>query len=243
MSKSNIHDFAVTSQSKPILLNVLSIDDDEIDRMRLLKTCRKAGLMVDFTEAANLGEMRECLAVETYDLVFIDHNLGMDTGLDALGILLAHEEQVNAVPIMLTSSVDYHIAVEAMRRGCADYIVKDELTVDALIKSVTSAIERRALYGALSEARSSESELKSIFERFMVSCGPEMRELLRRSMMGVRAVKMQARSDDNVDPTLLANLSMFERGAKDLVVFMDDLESVVGAGRRLTVNELRKRIQ
>ena len=62
-------------------------------------------------------------------------------------------------------------------------------------------------------------------------------------MMGVRAVKMQARSDDNVDPTLLANLSMFERGAKDLVVFMDDLESVVGAGRRLTVNELRKRIQ
>lgn len=36
---------------------------------------------------------------------------------------------------------------------------------------------------------------------------------------------------------------MFERSAKDLVAFMDDLESVVGEGRRLTVNELRKRIQ
>ena len=243
MSKMQVYDYALRSGAKPILLNVLSIDDYEIDRMRLLKICRKAGLMVDFTEAANLEEVRECLAIESFDLVFIDHNLGMDTGLDALAILLSHEDQVNAIPIMLTSSMDYHIAVEAMRRGCADYIVKDELTVDALIKSVTSAIERRALYGALSDARASESELKAVFERFMVSCGPEMRELLRRSMMGVRAVKMQARSDDSVDPTLLANLSMFERSAKDLVAFMDDLESVVGQGRRLTVNELRKRIQ
>ncbi|NIZ13825.1 response regulator [Phaeobacter sp. HF9A] len=243
MSNTLVHDYALTTGAKPVLLNVLSIDDDEIDRMRLLKICRKAGLMVDFTEAANLDEMRECLEIDHFDLVFIDHDLGMDTGLDALRILLAHEDQVSAIPIMLTSSVDYHIAVEAMRRGCADYIVKDELTVDALIKSVTSAIERRALYGALTDARASETELKSIFERFMLSCGPEMRELLRRSMMGVRAVKMQARSDDSVDPTLLSNLSMFERGAKDLVAFMDDLESVVGAGRRLTVSELRKRLQ
>jgi len=178
MSKMNVQDYALMSGAKPVLLNVLSIDDDEIDRMRLLKICRKAGLMVDFTEAANLAEMRECLDVDAFDLVFIDHDLGMDTGLDALGILLSHEDQVGAVPIMLTSSVDYHVAVEAMRRGCADYIVKDELTVDALIKSVTSAIERRALYGALTDARASESELKSVFERFMVSCGPEMRELL-----------------------------------------------------------------
>ncbi|TNJ45925.1 response regulator [Phaeobacter sp. B1627] len=243
MSKVQLPDYALTSGAKPVLLNVLSIDDDEIDRMRLLKICRKAGLMVDFTEAANLAEMRECLDIESFDLVFIDHNLGMDTGLDALGVLMSHEDQVSAIPIMLTSSVDYHIAVEAMRRGCADYIVKDELSVDALIKSVTSAIERRALYGALTDARASESELKSVFERFMVSCGPEMRELLRRSMMGVRSVKMQARSDDSVDPTLLSNLSMFERSAKDLVCFMDDLETVVGEGRRLTVTELRRRIQ
>ncbi|OCX60542.1 response regulator receiver protein [Thioclava sp. SK-1] len=242
MSQIQVYDYAMTSEENSSVLRILSIDDDQLDRMRLRSICRKAGLSVEFTEAADLDEVRDRLKIQPYDLVFIDHHLGMHTGLDALRILQSHEEQLNAIPIMLTSAVEYKVAVEAMRRGCADYIVKDDLSVDSLIKSITSAIERRALYSALADARASEAELKDIFKRFMSGCGPEMREVLRRSMSSVRAVKTQARSDENVDVTLLSNLSLFERSAKDLVVFMDDLETVVGDSRRVTVNELRSRI-
>ena len=222
-----------SSHQLPVMLNVLSVDDDEIDRLRLNTLCRKAGLTFSFHEAANLQDMQRKLDAEPFDLVFLDHNLGMDTGLDALQVLQAHADQVQALPIMLTSSTNYQIAVQAMRQGCADFIVKDELTVDALIKSVASAIERRALYGELSAARSSEAELKKVFDRFLMGCGPEIRVLLRRMLASVRAVKSQARDGSAVDPAVLSDVSLLERSCKDLVVFMDDLETVLRRGREI----------
>ena len=167
MRNTQISDMPAPPALQPVMLNILSVDDDEVDRLRLGKLCRKAGMKAEFFEAANLEEMRRQLDKEQFDLVFLDHNLGMDTGLDALKLLLTHEEQVQAVPIMLTSSTSYQTAVEAMRRGCSDYIVKEELSADALIKSVVSAIERRALYGELSSARASEKELRRIFQRLL----------------------------------------------------------------------------
>ena len=124
----NAPDIPLVSPQGPGILNILSVDDDQIDRMRLKKTCQKAGLSIEFHEAANLHEMRTKLDEIYFDLIFLDHNLGMDTGLDALKIVMCHEDQVQAIPIMLTSSTDYQIAVDAMRQGCADYIVKEELS-------------------------------------------------------------------------------------------------------------------
>ncbi|MCB4458085.1 response regulator [Leisingera sp. McT4-56] len=234
MSNNHFTDVAAPPFMQPVVLNILSVDDDEIDRLRLKKLCRKAGMEAEFFEAANLDEMSLLLDREQFDLVFLDHNLGMDTGLDALKLLLTHEEQVQAVPIMLTSVTSYSIAVEAMRRGCADYIVKEELSTDALIKSIASAIERRALYGQLSSARASEKELKRIFQRFIVGCGPDLRLLLSRTLAGVRVVKSQARQDDSVPPSVLSDVSMLERSCKDLVAFMDDLDSVIEDTRHVT---------
>lgn len=243
MRNTQFSDMAAPPALQPVVLNILSVDDDEIDRLRLNKLCRKTGMKAEFFEAANLQEMRQHLDKEQFDLVFLDHNLGMDTGLDALKLLLAHEEQVQAVPIMLTSATSYQIAVEAMRRGCADYIVKDQLTPDALIKSIASAIERRALYGQLSSARASEQELKRIFKRFLVGCGPDLRLLLSRTLAGVRVVKSQARQDDSVPPSMLSDVSLLERSCKDLVVFMDDLESVIRETRQLTAQDTTKLLQ
>ncbi|WP_261397212.1 response regulator [Leisingera aquaemixtae] len=234
MNNNHFTDVAAPPFMQPVVLNILSVDDDEIDRLRLKKLCRKAGMEAEFFEAANLDEMSLLLDREQFDLVFLDHNLGMDTGLDALKLLLTHEEQVQAVPIMLTSVTSYSIAVEAMRRGCADYIVKEELSTDALIKSIASAIERRALYGQLSSARASEKELKRIFQRFIVGCGPDLRLLLSRTLAGVRVVKSQARQDDSVPPSVLSDVSMLERSCKDLVAFMDDLDSVIEDTRHVT---------
>ncbi|MBQ4823596.1 response regulator [Leisingera sp. HS039] len=234
MRNASYSDMTAPPALQPVILNILSVDDDEIDRLRLSKLCRKAGMKAEFFEAANLEEMRQQLEIEQFDLVFLDHNLGMDTGLDALKILLTHEEQVQAVPIMLTSMTNYQIAVEAMRRGCADYIVKEELSADTLIKSIASAIERRALYGQLSSARASEKELRRIFKRFIVGCGPDLRLLLSRTLAGVRMIKTQARQDDTVPSAILSDVSLLERSCKDLVVFMDDLDSVISDTREIT---------
>lgn len=218
-------------------LTALTLDDDPIDRLRLIKTCKKAGLQIEFTEVATVADMRRELDQNTFDIVFLDHNLGMETGLDALKALIAHEDQADTIPIMLTSVTSHHTAVEAMRNGCADYIVKEELTVSALIKSVTSAIERRILFSALSGAQAFQRSVGEVIERFMLTCGPEMREILSKTLATLRGLKAIEKADQTLDPVILSNFTLLERGCKDLTVLVDDLVSVVAAARGVPVRK------
>lgn len=208
-------------------LKVLTLDDDSLDRLRLIRTCKKAGLRCDFDEAANLLELRRCLDRTAYDVIFIDHKLGLDTGMDALRLLMAHEDQAGAIPIMVTSATEHRIAVDAMRAGCADYLVKEELTVSSLSKSITAAIERRVIYAELAGAKALERELKQIVSRFMTTCGPEMRGILQSTIKTLRGLKAHNRSNNSIDPVILSDFTVLERGCFDLTAFVDDLESVV----------------
>lgn len=208
-------------------LNVLTLDDDKIDRIRLIRTCQKAGLSMEFYEASSIDEMRAHLAEVTFDLVFLDHNLGIDSGLDALKVLRGHEDQMSALPIMLTSIASHKLAVEAMRGGCADYVVKEELTVSGLRKSITNAVERRMLQSAMSDARDFQAKVQDLLGRFMRSSGPEMRAIVSAMLRGLRRTKMSGELDLIDDTNLRSELTMLEHGCKDVVKFLDDAYSIV----------------
>ncbi len=217
----------------PTRLRALVLDDDDIDHLRLQRICERAGLDLDVTEAYTIAEMREKLDTP-FDVAFIDYNLGMETGLDALKVLLGHEEQSQVIPIMLTSVTRRAIAVEAMRRGCADYLVKEELSVDSLRKSMVSAFERRMFYASISDARSFQEKMKRTISHFLTSCGPEMREILSNTLQHIR----QMRVDDST-MTVDEHVTMLERGCKDLVVFLDDLMSIVEQSKLETARNIK----
>ena len=222
---SDLHEYFYDEAPRP--LQVLSLDDDQLDRLRLIRTCRQAGLRCECHEASTLAELRAALDKKSYDVIFIDHKLGLDNGMDALRIVLSHEDQTGTIPIMVTSATEHRVAVEAMRIGCADYLVKEELTVSALSKSIASAIERRVMYAEIAGARSLEREVKGTITRFLSTCGPEMRDILSSTIKTLRSLKAINRSSDNIDPSLLSNFTLLERGCFDLTTFVDDLESVV----------------
>ncbi|MDF1872390.1 MAG: response regulator [Vannielia sp.] len=207
-------------------MRALVLDDDEVDQLRIQQIAHKAGLDLDFTEVFTIGEMRAQLEVP-FDLVFIDYNLGMETGLDALKVLLAHEEQTEAIPIMLTSVTRRAIAVEAMRRGCADYLVKEELSIDSLRKAIVSAFERRMFYSAISDARAFQDRMKVTVARFMGTCGPEMRDIMSNTLNTLRQMKMEGDTTTPADE----NFTLLERGCNDLVIFLDDLMGIVDVSR------------
>ncbi|MBT8414730.1 MAG: hybrid sensor histidine kinase/response regulator [Boseongicola sp.] len=149
LSNTHPEPLEVAKSDDKAVLDVLILDDLEADRMRVRRLCRKAGLDFELHEAHDLASFRERINSTKMDLVFLDYHLAMDTGLDALQLLQAQEDQVNAIPIMITSIDRYDIAVEAMRAGCADYLTKEELSVDSIRKSIISAFERRILISAL----------------------------------------------------------------------------------------------
>lgn len=219
-------------------LNVLILDDLETDRMRISRLVRKAGLACTFYEAEDLSSFRDRIDEAEMHLVFIDYNLAIETGLDALKILAAHEDQADALPIMVTSVDRCDVAVEAMRRGCADYLIKEQLSVEAVRKSISSAFERKILISAVAEAQSSRHEVRTAVRRFAATCGPEIRKVLSTTLRRARAM----RQDGTLNPALTESLVTLEENCQDIYGFLTsvaDLLDDIGGGKKPSAPKAR----
>jgi len=76
------------------------------------------------------------------DVVLLDLGLPDSTGLETLTTLL---ERHGGVPVVvLTGLTDREVGREALRRGAEEFLVKDEINAELLVRSVHHAIERRA---------------------------------------------------------------------------------------------------
>ncbi len=219
------------------VLDVLILDDLEVDRMRLRRLCRKAGLEFKLHEAEDLAQFRNILNSEDLDLVFLDYHLAIDTGLDALRMLQAQEDQLNAIPIMVTSVDRHDIAVEAMRAGCADYLTKEELSVDSVRKSIVSAFERRILITALNEAHSTQHGLKVSIDRLSKTCGPEIRATLAATLRHTRTLKSMSRLSASVQNSL----SGLEKSCGQIYRFLDEVSDLLVADEGIRVHAAQSR--
>ena len=216
------------SDHKPVL-DVLILDDFEADRMRLRRFCRKAGLDFELHEAEDLEGFRQKINTTKMDLVFLDYHLAMDSGLDALRLLQAQEEQIDAIPIMITSVDRYDVAVESMRMGCADYLTKEELSVESIRKSIVSAFERCILISALNESHSSQHAMRVSVSRIAKTCGPEIRSVLAATLRHVRTV----RASDTISSNVKASLGGLEKSCGQIYGFLDEVSGLLEADSRV----------
>lgn len=217
------------------IFRTLIVDDDEVDRARLMRMAQQAGLRLEADQAASIEEMEPLIAEAAYDLIFLDHNLGAATGIDALHYINARAGQSQALKIMVTGLSDHETVITAMREGCADYLVKEELSVDALRKSIASAVERQILLAALSEARTLQESVEGTVRRFAHASGPEMRTIIFGMLRKIRTVRSKVSDDDGC----YGELTSLEKGCTDLAGFLDNLTAAVSdvgsaAPRRLS---------
>ena len=125
-------------------LSVLIIDDNLAD-VELLR--RRLQAIPDWDEAFfACGSGREALASlerRAFDIVFLDYLLGGETGLTLLAPIkqTGHARAV----IMLTGQGSEEIAVEAMKGGADDYLVKGRLFTGDLRRAVLNAVEKAGL--------------------------------------------------------------------------------------------------
>ncbi|HEV3352508.1 MAG TPA: ATP-binding protein [Acidimicrobiales bacterium] len=105
-------------------VRVLVVDDDPDHRFLAKRRLEGAGfdVLVAATADAALAE------VPLVDLVLLDYRLPGTTGLDLLPVIAERGPSV----VMVTGMGSEGLAVEAMRRGAVDYIVKDESYLDIL---------------------------------------------------------------------------------------------------------------
>ena len=170
-------------------MRILIIDDNELDRQRLIRLCGQAGLSFDATQVEGLADLEVALSQEQFDLIFIDYYLAGDTGLEALEIIADHEQHKKAAAIMLAGEGQISIAVEAMRQGCSDYMTKAMMNVDTLQKSIATALERQMMSAALNAEVEARREVENGIVAYSKACTTEMRTVLAGTLRRVRKLR------------------------------------------------------
>ncbi|MFB6221874.1 MAG: bacterio-opsin activator domain-containing protein [Halolamina sp.] len=82
----------------------------------------------------------EQLAETGVDVVLLDLNLPDSSGMDTLSTMT--EAAGSVAVIVLTGLRDERMGIQAIQHGAQDYLVKDEVTSDLLVRSIHHAIER-----------------------------------------------------------------------------------------------------
>ncbi len=123
-------------------MRVLLVDDDEVDRRICRRALARYEPAPEFVDAETAEEALRWLAARDFDCVLLDFRLPDMDGLDLLKRLSDRAVEVRVPIIMLTGASDVAVAVEAMRCGASDYLVKD---VDGRYQALIPTIVRRAM--------------------------------------------------------------------------------------------------
>lgn len=136
--------------SKPGV-SVLLVEDNAAEA-RLLQEVLKGTVLsrLHLVHVKRLGEAIAQIKADRFDIILLDLTLPDSTGLASLDLLI---QEAPSLPIVvLTNTNDDELAVEAVRHGAQDYLVKRHLNQDILVRSLRYAIERKQAAEALREA-------------------------------------------------------------------------------------------
>ncbi|WGV27491.1 sensor histidine kinase [Halotia branconii] len=104
------------------LQRILLIEDNPNDRLLIARELRREFPDIQIQKALDWTEINQAFADDTFDFVITDYELNWTTGLDVLRAVKDHDS--NRPIIMFTNSGTQEIAVEAMKAGLDDYVIK-----------------------------------------------------------------------------------------------------------------------
>src|ERR1044072_703853 len=124
---------------KEILLVEDNLGDARLAQ-ELLNEC--PDLDVHVTNVGRVSDARSVLSKQAVDLIFLDLGLPDSKGLEGLRRLTSM--MLNAPIIVLTGSDDKTLALEALKHGAQDYLIKGTINPEALSHTMEYSIERKA---------------------------------------------------------------------------------------------------
>lgn len=120
------------------LYKVLIIDDDEVDRLAVRRAFKAAGMRIEFAEASSYREAMTILDTQNFDAIFLDYRLPDEDGLTLVQDL--RRNNVKIPLIVLTGQGDEEIAVELMKAGASDYLIKSRVSPALLSRVLINTI-------------------------------------------------------------------------------------------------------
>ncbi len=162
--------------------HILIIDDDVAQARLVQRMLTRAGYVVDLAHDGDAGLAR--CATESYDVLLVDHQMPGKGGLEVLRTLVA--QGTYPPTVMLTGHGDEDVAVEAMKLGAGDYIVKDvEGRYLALLPAVLERVlQQQRLIDAKQRAEDALHETLETLERRVQERTAELQRADRLALVG-----------------------------------------------------------
>ncbi|ACB50871.1 unknown [Crocosphaera subtropica ATCC 51142] len=147
-------------------INILLVEDVAEDVELILLSLDNADLKFTYDVAETVTIYEEKLQHNTYDAVLADYRLPGFNGLEALAIL---QQSGQKIPfILVTGSLGEEAAVECIKAGITDYLLKDRLfrLPNILKRSLEEFALRRQQQQATLERQKAETALRESEQRF-----------------------------------------------------------------------------
>ncbi len=163
-------------------VRVLHLEDNEDDHLLVLAQLRRGALAVQMQRVETRADFELALA-QDWDLVLSDYHLPGFTGVQALQLL---QDQVVAgrapLPFILISGLmGEDTAVEAMRNGASDYLLKNKLArlVPAVQNALAAAQTRREKLAADVALEESRARLSALAQHLQTRVEAERQSIAR----------------------------------------------------------------
>lgn len=128
-----------------------------------------------------------------FAVILMDYFLPGKNGLEVTREL--RSLGVTTPVVFLTVNKDFELAVEVMKLGVEDYLVKEEISTPVLPKTILNVIERRKLQEQLTLLEISAKRLEAIQE-MVLKIAQDLREPLDRMREGVTDLSRRHPSDN-----------------------------------------------
>jgi diguanylate cyclase len=139
-------------------LRVLLIDDDQLDRMSVVRALKRGTVRYDITEAESATIGLRYAAERKFDVILLDYRMP-----DMVGIEVLHQLRSGSGPrvavLMLSRLEDEALAERCLDAGAQDFLLKDEVDHRRLARALRQARQRNQIEEALQASRNELLEL------------------------------------------------------------------------------------
>jgi two-component system sensor histidine kinase UhpB len=140
-------------------MKILVIEDNEGDYFLVHEYLHEIYPNVDIKHNTLLRDAIRSLENDSYDIILLDLSLPDSNGTDSIVDMV---KLANGIPvIVLTGFGDLQFAMDSLKLGVQDYLLKDDVNPMVLRKSIGYSIERNKISSTL---RASESKYRYLFD-------------------------------------------------------------------------------
>lgn len=121
-------------------IKVLVIDDDDVDREKILRLLKKIPLDVSVKEGSSAKDATSLINEFEFDCAILDYQLKDALGSDIVNLMKKRNAHPVAI-IMVSNNTDQQLVANVVRDGVFDYLPKQYLAVENLHQSLINGLE------------------------------------------------------------------------------------------------------